>query len=150
MMSDAAIFQGANYIVVLEKHNTEAAIGWLEAFATALGCARTVRVTPAEHDGIIAYTSNLPHVAAVALMDSASYNDTTKYFVAGSFRDATRVADINPELWSDLFLANKEKVAEEIDRYMEQLSLWRNALRAGDGGQLQELMRKAAARRKDL
>lgn len=149
-MADAAIFHNANYIVVPEAGNTPQAVAWLEQFALALGCGRTVRVTPEEHDRTIAFTSNLPHVTAVALMDSASYNEKTKYFVAGSFRDGTRVADINPELWCSLFLANKEKVADEIDKYMEQLELWRNALRAGDGETLKALMRTAAARRKEL
>ena len=149
-MSDAHIFQNANYIIVPEKHNTQAAISWLEQFALALGCKHTVQVTPAQHDATIAYTSNLPHVTAVALMDSASFDDKTKYFVAGSFRDGTRVADINPELWCNLFLANREKVADEIDKYMEQLVLWRDALRSDDGEKLKELMRKAGARRREL
>ena len=148
-MSSADIFVNANYIIVPE-HNTETAATWLEDFAKALGCRNTVRVTPEEHDSIIAYTSNLPHVTAVALMDSVSFDEKTKYFVAGSFRDGTRVADINPELWSSLFLANKDKVATEIDKYMEQLALWRDALRAGDEEQLKSLMRLAAARRKEL
>ena len=60
------------------------------------------------------------------------------------------MADINPELWSNLFLANKEKVADEIDRYMEQLTLWRDALRSGDGEQLKALMRTAGERRREL
>lgn len=149
-MADAAIFANANYIVVPTPRNTPQAAAWLERFALALGCARTVRVTPEEHDRTIAFTSNLPHITAVALMDSASYNEKTKYFVAGSFRDGTRVADINPELWCGLFLANKDKVADEIDKYMEQLTLWRDALRAGDGEMLKTLMRTAAARRKEL
>ena len=149
-MADAAIFHNANYIIVPEKGNSEAAIQWLEAFAKALGCKNTVRVTPEEHDRTIAFTSNLPHVTAVALMDSASYNEKTKYFVAGSFRDGTRVADINPELWCALFLANKDKVADEIDRYMEQLELWRKALRVGDGETMKALMRTSSARRKEL
>ncbi|MDY4920941.1 MAG: prephenate dehydrogenase [Phascolarctobacterium sp.] len=149
-MAEAEIFHNANYIIVPEEGNTPAAIEWLETFARALGCKSTVRVTPEEHDRTIAFTSNLPHVTAVALMDSASYNEKTKYFVAGSFKDGTRVADINPELWCALFLANKEKVADEIDKYMEQLELWRTALRAGDGETLKELMRTSAARRKEL
>ena len=49
-----------------------------------------------------------------------------------------------------VFLANREKVADEIDKYIEQLDLWRNALRAGDGEQMKEMMRTAAARRKEL
>lgn len=149
-MSDAAIFKGANYIIVPDVHNTANAVSWLEQFALALGCRHTVRVTPAEHDSIIAYTSNLPHAAAVALINSQSYSEKTPYFVAGSFRDATRVADINPDLWTLLFLSNKDAVAEKIDEYIRQLELWRDALRSGDGKQLREMMCSAAARRKEL
>lgn len=149
-MADDEIFRGANYIIVPEKHNSEEAVNWLEDFAVLLGCSRTVRVTPAEHDRIIAFTSNLPHITAVALMNSPSFDEKTQYFIAGSFRDGTRVADINPELWSSLFLANREKVAEEIKLYMEQLDLWRGALLAGDGAKMQEFMRKAGARRRGL
>ncbi len=149
-MSDGDIFQKANYIVVPEKHNSKEAIKWLENFAMALGCKHTIRISPEEHDGIIAYTSNLPHIAAVALIDSDSFSEKTKYFIAGSFRDGTRVADINAELWSSLFLANKEQVADEVDKYIEQLQLWSVALRAGDGAALKNFMKKAAARRKEL
>lgn len=149
-MSDAAIFKGANYIIVPETHNTQAAVSWLDAFARRLGCTHTVTVTPKEHDETIAYTSNLPHITAISLMNSSSYSDKTKYFVAGSFRDGTRVADINPELWSNLFLANKDRVADEVDKYIEQLILWRDALKAGDADTLKGLMRKSGARRREL
>ena len=149
-MSDAAIFRKANYIIVPEKHNTPEAVEWLDAFARTLGCTHTVTVTPQEHDRTIAYTSNLPHISAISLMNSSSYNDKTKYFVAGSFRDGTRVADINPELWSNLFLANKDRVADEVDKFIEQLSLWRDALKAGDAETLKALMRKSGARRREL
>lgn len=149
-MSDAAIFHGANYIIVPTEQNTPGAIAWLEGFAKALGCKNTVQVNPTEHDRTIAFTSNLPHVTAVALIGSESYNEKTKFFVAGSFRDGTRVADINPELWCDLFMANREKVADELDKYMEQLEMWRQALRSGDGEKMKKLMRIAAARRKEL
>ncbi|MCD7974475.1 MAG: prephenate dehydrogenase/arogenate dehydrogenase family protein [Phascolarctobacterium sp.] len=149
-MSDGTIFQGANYIVIPEKHNSEEVIKWLETLAMALGCKHTTRISPEEHDSIIAYTSNLPHIAAVALIDSDSFSEKTKYFIAGSFRDGTRVADINEELWSSLFLANKDRVADEVDKYMEQLQLWSIALRAGDIDSLKDFMRKAATRRKEL
>ena len=149
-MASADIFANANYIIVPERYNTQAAVQWLEKFALALGCRHTVQVTPAEHDGIIAYTSNLPHILAVSLIDSASYNDKTKYFVAGSFRDGTRVADINPELWSSLLLANKDHVIEEIDKFAAQLDIWRQALKAGDADTLKKIMAQAARRRKEL
>lgn len=149
-MAAAEIFDGANYIIVPAPHNTPAAVAWLEHFAMALGCRRTVQVEAQEHDKIIAYTSNLPHTLAVSLVNSASYTENTKYFIAGSFRDATRVADINPELWSDLFLANRENVIEEIEKYQQQLERWLKALRENDGETLQQMMRDSAAKRREL
>lgn len=149
-MAAAEIFDGANYIIVPAAHNSAAAITWLEQFALALGCRRTVRISALEHDKIIAYTSNLPHTLAVSLVNSASYTENTKYFIAGSFRDATRVADINPELWSDLFLANRENVIEEIEKYQQQLERWLKALRENDAEALQQMMRDSAAKRREL
>lgn len=149
-MSQAEIFDGANYIVVPAAFNSSEAIAWLSSFAYAIGCGQVVRVDAAEHDRIIAYTSNLPHALAVALINSASYNENTKYFIAGSFRDGTRVADINPYLWSDLFLANRENVLQELAAFRQQMERWSEALTANDATALQEMMREAAAKRKDL
>ncbi|MCD7874378.1 MAG: prephenate dehydrogenase [Acidaminococcaceae bacterium] len=149
-MSQAEIFDGANYIVVPAAFNSSEAIAWLSSFAYAIGCGQVVRVDAAEHDRIIAYTSNLPHALAIALINSASYNENTKYFIAGSFRDGTRVADINPYLWSDLFLANRENVLQELAAFRQQLERWSEALTANDATALQEMMREAAAKRKDL
>lgn len=149
-MSDAAIFNNSNYIIVPTEKNSPEAVRWLEEFAGALGCARTVKVSMEEHDKIIAYTSDLPHITAVALVNSASYNEKTQYFVAGGFRDATRVADINPDLWSDLFLANGENVIAEIENYQSQLERWKKAIREKDRKTLKEIMREAGPRRRLL
>ena len=124
-MSDAAIFNNSNYIIVPTEKNSPEAVRWLEEFAKALGCARSVKVSTEDHDKIIAYTSDLPHITAVALVNSASYNENTQYFIAGGFRDATRVADINPDLWSDLFLSNRANVIAEIENYQKQLERWK-------------------------
>jgi len=149
-MATDKIFDGANYIIVPASHNSPEAIAWLENFALALGCRRVVRVSAEEHDKIIAYTSNLPHTLAVSLVNSASYRENTKYFIAGSFRDATRVADINPELWSDLFLANRQNVIEEIDNYTAQLAEWKRALLECDRAALEDMMRRAGRKRREL
>lgn len=149
-MSDAKIFNGANYIIVRDSFNSAEAAEWLQKFALALGCKNTVEVTPKEHDKIIAYTSNLPHITAVSLTNSSSFDEKTKFFVAGSFRDGTRVADINPELWSSLFISNNEAVAAEIDNYIEQLLQWKQALLSRDTDMLQQMMRQSGQRRKEL
>ena len=149
-MSDAAIFKNSNYIIVPTEKNTPEAVNWLEEFAKALGCARSVKVSMEDHDKIIAYTSDLPHITAVALVNSASYNENTQYFIAGGFRDATRVADINPDLWSDLFLSNRENVIAEIENYQSQLERWKKAIVEYDRDTLKEIMREAGPRRRML
>ena len=149
-MSDAAIFNNSNYIIVPTEKNSPEAVNWLEDFAKALGCARSVKVSMEEHDKIIAYTSDLPHITAVALVNSASYNENTQYFIAGGFRDATRVADINPDLWSDLFLSNRDNVIAEIENYQSQLERWKKAIVENDREALKEIMREAGPRRRML
>ena len=149
-MSEAAIFNNSNYIIVPTEKNTPEAVSWLEEFAKALGCARSVKVSMEDHDKIIAYTSDLPHITAVALVNSASYNENTQYFIAGGFRDATRVADINPDLWSDLFLSNRENVIAEIENYQSQLERWKKAIVENDREALKEIMREAGPRRRML
>ncbi len=149
-MSDAAIFTGSNYIIVPTEKNSPEAVSWLEDFAKALGCARSVKVSMEDHDKIIAYTSDLPHITAVALVNSASYNENTQYFIAGGFRDATRVADINPDLWSDLFLSNRDNVIAEIENYQSQLERWKKAIVENDRETLKEIMREAGPRRRML
>ena len=149
-MSDAAIFNNSNYIIVPTEKNTPEAVRWLEDFAKALGCARSVKVSTEDHDKIIAYTSDLPHITAVALVNSASYNENTQYFIAGGFRDATRVADINPDLWSDLFLSNRDNVIAEIENYQSQLERWKKAIMEYDRDALKEIMREAGPRRRML
>ena len=149
-MSDAAIFNNSNYIIVPTEKNTPEAVRWLEDFAKVLGCARSVKVSAEDHDKIIAYTSDLPHITAVALVNSASYNENTQYFIAGGFRDATRVADINPDLWSDLFLSNRDNVIAEIENYQSQLERWKKAIVENDREMLKEIMREAGPRRRML
>ena len=149
-MSDAAIFNNSNYIIVPTERNTPEAVSWLEEFAKALGCARSVKVSTEDHDKIIAYTSDLPHITAVALVNSASYNENTQYFIAGGFRDATRVADINPDLWSDLFLSNRDNVISEIENYQNQLERWKKAIKENDRDALKKIMREAGPRRRSL
>ena len=148
--SAAEIFDGANYIVVPRPCNDQENVTWLKEFAKVLGCKKVVEVSRQRHDQIIAYTSNLPHLLAVSLVNSKSMNDETKYFIAGSFRDATRVADINAELWTDLFLYNRENVLAEITSFQEQLARWTEALEKGDTEALKVMMQSAAGKRKAL
>lgn len=148
--STSQIFQGANFILIKRANNKSEHEEWLRNMAYELGCARVVELTVQEHDSIIAYTSDLPHVLAVSLINSDSMQENTKYFVAGSFRDATRVADINATLWSDLFLLNKGPVIQEINKIEQQLERWKNALQQDDTEELVAMMDQAKKKRRDM
>lgn len=148
--STSQIFQGANFILIKRDSNRPEHEQWLRNMAYELGCARVVELTVEEHDSIIAYTSDLPHVLAVSLINSDSMQENTKYFVAGSFRDATRVADINATLWSDLFLLNKGPVIGEINKMEQQLERWKNALQQDDREELVTMMDQAKKKRRDM
>lgn len=121
--ADPDIFRGANYILLPDKTNRPESVELLRNMALALGCRHVPSITPEEHDRHIAYTSDLTHVLAAALINSPSLKEDTKYFTGGSFRDETRVADINSPLWTDLFLANRENLLLEIDRVLQKAFL---------------------------
>ena len=148
--STSQIFQGANFILIKRENNKPEHEQWLRDMAYELGCARVVELTVEEHDSIIAYTSDLPHVLAVSLINSDSMQENTKYFVAGSFRDATRVADINAALWSDLFLLNKGQVIGDLDKMEQQLEKWKSALQQEDADELVRMMDQAKKKRRDM
>lgn len=149
-MSQAEIFDGANYIIVPSPANKAEHIGRVRAMAYALGCAHVVTVSPEEHDKLIAYTSSLPHVLATALVNSEAMSPMTKFFVAGSFRDGTRVADINAPLWTKLFLSNKENLLYEIDRFGDALQTFADMLRREDTPAITQYLQQAAMRRREL
>lgn len=148
--STLQIFQNANFIVIKRKNNRPEHEAFLRDMAYAIGCGRVVDLTVKEHDSIIAYTSDLPHVLAVSLVNSDSMHPDTKYFIAGSFRDATRVADINGKLWSDLFLLNKGPVLQEINKLQLQLEKWEKALQQDNRELLEAMMEQAKQKRRDL
>lgn len=149
-MSRAEIFDGANYIIVPSQANKDEHIAYVREMAYALGCAHVVTVSPEEHDRLIAYTSSLPHVLATALVNSEAMSPMTKFFVAGSFRDGTRVADINAPLWTKLFLSNKENLLYEIDRFSEALQHFAHMLETEDEPAMTQYLQQAAMRRREL
>ena len=149
-MSQAEIFNGANYIVVPTPANSQAAVNWLKNFALCLGCGHVEEITPESHDKIIAYTSNLPHAAAAALINSDRFSGQSCWFIGGGFRDVTRIADINAGLWSDLFLENRENVLSELENFRTQIETLQKLINENNREGLQEFLQKAACHRKEI
>lgn len=148
--ADGSIFDGANYVLIPEPWNRKEHLELVKRMAEELGCAHVPVVTAEEHDRAIAYTSDLTHAVATALMNSSSYSEKTKYFIGGSFRDETRVADINGKLWTSLFRANREKLLEEIDRFSEALQQLRGAIAAEKEEEITVFLEEAGRRRREM
>lgn len=133
------LFCGCGFIIVPSDKSDESAVLLVCEMAEYLGAARIAVSTPAEHDAIIAYTSDLMHVSAAALC--LNFNDDMNLaYTAGAFRDCTRIALINPKLWTELFLENADYTVGEIDRYIESLNKFREAIDKRDGKGLYELL----------
>lgn len=144
--STPAIFRGANYIVVPTEKNTQTAIDTCRALGEALGFARVSELSPALHDEIVGFVSQLTHCIAIALM-TCNQDEHLEEYTGDSFRDLTRIARINDEMWSELFLWNRDKLIEQIDSFSSELGSIREMLINGDRDALRRLMRRATERR---
>ena len=147
--ADDSIFRGANYIVTPTEKNTPQAIEACEELGRVLGFARVSRLTPEKHDEMIGFVSQLTHAIAVALMTCNDIEGLEKY-TGDSFRDLTRIAKINDEMWSELFLAHREALLEQMDQFTAQFAVMRQQLAAGDREGMRDVMRRSTVRRKAL
>ena len=144
--ADCSIFQGANYIVTPTESNTPAAVETTEELGRLLGFARISRLSPERHDEMIGFLSQLTHCIAVVLMTCRDVEHLSAY-TGDSFRDLTRIARINDEMWSELFLLNRDKLLEQIDLFEAQMQILRKAIAQGDSELLRSLMRLSTSKR---
>ena len=144
--SDDKIFEGANYIVVPTKKNTPAAIELCKDLGKVLGFGRISELSPKDHDEMIGFVSQLTHCIAVSLM-TCSDNEHLVSYTGDSFRDLTRIARINENMWSELFLLNKDALLRQIDTFMAECSSLREMIADGDVESLKEKMRLSTKRR---
>ena len=144
--ADSSIFRGANYLVTPTAANSEQAIRTVEQLGRDMGFARISRLSPEEHDEMIGFLSQLTHCLAIALM-TCKDNAHMAEFTGDSFRDLTRIARINDEMWSELFRLNADELVGQIDLFEGQLNRLREAIVSGDMQTLREMMRLSTERR---
>ena len=144
--SDDRIFRDANFIVVPTKKNTPESIEWCENLGKILGFNRVSVLTPEEHDEMIAFVSQLTHCIAVALM-TCNDNEHLRDYTGDSFRDLTRIAHINENMWSELFFMNKEPLLKEMNRFIDEMSDIRDIIERNDIEALKDKMRLSTKRR---
>lgn len=140
--STDTLFNNASFLITPTKRNKPESIALVREMAEYIGCKHIVTTTPEEHDAIIAYTSQLMHVVAVALCDNPMIERST-FFSAGSLRDCTRVAIINAEMWSELFVENKDALCARIDEMQQSLEKIKQATAKGDREELEKIMQHA-------
>ena len=139
--SEATLFDNA-YMIFTPVNADENNVDMLKELSQKIGFKGVTVSTPAEHDRIIAYTSQMPHVLACAYVsdpDAMLHNG----FSAGSYKDISRVADINARLWQELFIENSSQLVGHIDVLIDNLQKIKQLIENGDHKALQDALQKA-------
>lgn len=138
--STSDLFVGADMILTPDEHTDMQMLEKLKAYFCDIGFGTLTFSTPDEHDRIIAYTSQLAHIASSAYIKSPEAQ-RRRGFSAGSFRDMTRVAFLDENMWTELFMDNRDYLSEQLDILIENLEEYRNALKENDAELLCSLLR---------
>jgi prephenate dehydrogenase len=143
------LFEQHRVIVTPTQHTNREALSVVEQMWQAVG-AEVVQMDVAQHDRVLAATSHLPHILAYSLVDLLARQDRQQdifRFAAGGFRDFTRIASSDPQMWHDISLANADALLQMIDQYAEQLQQLRSAIADRDSEQIMALYGNAKAAR---
>ena len=144
------VFKDANFLITVTDKNKIESLELIEELAYKMGFKHVKRICPKYHDEMIAFTSQLPHALAVAFINSDIEGRNTGEFIGDSYRDLTRIANINETLWSQLFLGNKENLLQAIYNFEEELDKIKSCLENEDKEALRELFIKSSVRREKL
>jgi len=147
--SNQCIFEGRNYILMPHPTNKPETISLMKELVTKLGIKRIIETDYVTHDHKIAFTSQLCHVIASALVDSAEDNKITA-FGGGSYEDLTRIAMINAPLWTELFLSNKKELLSMITTFEDSLTNIKTAIEKEDQDGLQKILTGVRTKRAEM
>ena len=145
--AQADIFDNVNYIIVPTDKNTPKAIKAAKQLGKDLRVKNISILSCEEHDRMIGFLSQLTHVIAVSLMNTHDNSHLVEY-TGDSFRDLTRIATINEDLWSELFLLNKDILLDEIDQFLDATKHFRDSLEKEDIDEMKRLFIQSTNRRK--
>lgn len=144
--SDKNLFKGANYIITPTDTSTKKAIDLARNIGELLEFKNISILSVEEHDEMIGFLSQLTHCIAISLMTCKESKNLVDY-TGDSFRDLTRIAKINENMWSELFLLNKDQLLTQIDLYLENFYLLKEAIENDDKDKLKEIMKLSTERR---
>jgi len=140
------MFAGANYIVTPTEKNTPEAIQTCMELGRLLGFSNVTTLSPEEHDEMIGFLSQLTHCIAITLM-TCNDKDNMQKFTGDSFRDLTRIARINDLMWSELFVANKTALLDQMNLFINKFNELKNMLETEDIDGMRSMMRYSTKRR---
>lgn len=143
----AEIFEGANYIVVPTEKNTQEVIELCKDLGRELGFKHISELSVKQHDETVGFLSHLTHCIAVSLMVCKESGHLADY-TGDSFRDLTRIAKINDEMWSELFLLNKDEIVEQMNLFEQHFGKLKECIQNDDREGIREMMRLSTKRRK--
>ena len=147
--SRASLFQGAPMVLVPPVYDDMALLQRVKDALEPCGFGFFSVTTAADHDRMIAFTSQMPHILSNAFIKSPTALEH-KGFSAGSYRDLTRVAWLNPGMWTELFLENRENLLFELDTYIKSLTEYRVALANQDEDTLYQLLDDGKKRKEEV
>ncbi|KEI02389.1 prephenate dehydrogenase [Clostridium botulinum] len=148
--SSKEVFQNANYIITPNKRNKVQSISIIEDIVKKIGFSSVKKISPELHDRVIGFTSQLPHVIAVSLVNSDNLGLDIGKFTGDSYRDLTRIARINTRLWTELFIGNKENLVSEIEGFQENIQELKLAIVNEDIKELNNILNKACKKREGM
>ena len=139
--SSEDLYAGASMILTPDKRTDMQLLETLKAFFLDLGFAGLTFSDPEEHDRIIAFTSQLAHITSSAYVKSPEAQ-RRRGFSAGSFQDMTRVARLDEDMWTELFLDDADYLVKELDILIENLTAYSQALKSGDAERVRALLKE--------
>jgi prephenate dehydrogenase len=143
------LFDGAPMVIVPPSFDDIRLLDRVSQLLSPVGFGRVSITTAQEHDRIIAFTSQMAHVVSNAFIKSPTAS-SHQGFSAGSYRDLTRVAWLNPDMWTELFLENREALLSEMDLFISSLSQYRDALEQMDAPALRQLLEEGRQRKREV
>lgn len=144
----ADLYNGASMILVPQNEQKEI-VEQLRQFFLVLGFKKVFCTTAEKHDNMISFTSQLAHVVSSSYIKSPEA-EKQEGFSAGSYKDLTRVAYLNENMWTELFVGNSKPLVREIDEIIKHLTEYRNAIAAEDKEELRSLLKDGSDRKKNF
>lgn len=142
------LFKGSIVIMTKTNKTKKSALDKLGRFWKSLGVGRIVIKSPEEHDRIVAEISHLPHIAAAAIVNTAS--EKSLEFASSGFKDTTRIAASDPDIWRDICVTNRKQILKALERYERNIFKLKKLIKNGSAAQLRKEFERSKKRREKL